>query len=98
MPSRGSFNTGFYPHATTVRFNPSALPSELPILAERLRDAAWDTAAFGHIGRLARLLERPGFPPPTPSANSPSPPPTASPCSGQKAPDKKQVIIKTGGA
>jgi len=50
MPSRGSFNTGLYPHAARVRHNPVVLPADAPTLAERLSGAGYDTAGFGHIG------------------------------------------------
>jgi arylsulfatase A-like enzyme len=50
MPSRSSFNTGYYPQETRVHNNPVQLPASIPTLADRLKEAGYRTAAFGHIG------------------------------------------------
>ena len=50
MPSRASFNTGYYPHACRVRHNPVDLDAEFKTLAERLKSAGYATAGFGHLG------------------------------------------------
>ena len=60
MPSRSSFNTGFYPQTTRVHNNPSQLPDDVPTLADRLKPLGYHTAAFGHIGGdgLGRRFDR----------------------------------------
>jgi len=50
MPSRSSFLTGLYPHATRVMRNPNALPEDIPTLTEILQDNGYDCAGVGHIG------------------------------------------------
>ncbi len=50
MPSRASFNTGYYPHACRVRHNPVDLDPEFRTLAEHLKAAGYTTAGFGHLG------------------------------------------------
>jgi choline-sulfatase len=50
MPSRASFNTGYYPHACRVRHNPVDLDQEFRTLAEHLKEAGYATAGFGHLG------------------------------------------------
>ncbi len=50
MPSRCSFNTGYYPQETRVHSNPVQLPDTITALPDRLSEAGYHTAAFGHIG------------------------------------------------